>query len=296
MMRITVGQGSGDYYSIQEALDSVPYNTEAEIVIAEGVYNERIFSDKRSLTLRGEGEVCIKASCGAREILPYGRKRGTFRSYTAFFSGEHLRLDNLTVVNDAGPGESAGQAVALYLDVRDALCTSLTLSSFQDTLFLAPLPLYEREKGGFYGPRHLLPRERTRSVFSRCTISGSVDFIFGGGDALFDECTIISRASGYVTAPSGEKDWTGFVFRSSLFASSGAEDGSVYLMRPWRPEGKASFAGCSFSPHISKELRTRWNGEPDDATFALSSCRWTDGTAVADESADEVSRALLTFL
>ena len=44
MLTITVGRNDEDYTTIQEALNSIPYNTEAEIIISEGIYREKLFS------------------------------------------------------------------------------------------------------------------------------------------------------------------------------------------------------------------------------------------------------------
>ena len=271
-MRITVGRNGEDYSTIQEAINAVPYDTEAEIVVSEGDYREKLFADKRHLSIRGEGNVRIICSDYARKVDGCGRRLGTFRSYTAFFSGEHIALADLTIVNDAGRGEDVGQAVALYIDASDVRCTSLRLLSEQDTLFIAPLPDAEREPGGFYGPRHLCERRPCRAVFSSCEIAGSIDFIFGGGDALFEDCLIRSTAPGYVAAPSGRHDGLGFVFLRCSFVSDRLADESVFLMRPWRPEGKAAFLDCSFAGHIDRRLRASWNGEPDESTFVLSGC------------------------
>ena len=57
MLELTVGHCGEDYYTIQEALDAVPYETEAKITIKEGVYEEKLFADKRKLTVTGEGKV-----------------------------------------------------------------------------------------------------------------------------------------------------------------------------------------------------------------------------------------------
>ena len=270
MLRITVGNEKEDYFRIQDAINAVPYGTEAEIIVSDGVYHEKLLSDKKDLSIRGEGRVCIINSDSALETMERGRKRGTFRTYTAFFSGERLHLENITIVNGSGSGKMVGQAIALYLDVDQATIDNVRLLSHQDTLFLAPLPETEREKNGFYGPRHLLPRKRTRTILRNCYIAGSVDFIFGGGDALFDGCTVESVEPGFVTAPSGHKDWTGFVFLDSEFVSRGLDDESVFLMRPWRPEGKAYFIGCSFSGHIDKRGKCGWEGEDrDESVFAI---------------------------
>lgn len=282
MLRISVGRNGEDYSTIQEALDAVPYDTPAEIVISEGKYREKLFSDKRSIAMVGTGDVSIIWSDSALDTLN-GRKRGTFRSYTAFFSGHSLYLENLTVENGAGPGITAGQGIALYMDAERAELENVRIRGHQDTLFLSPLPDKEREPGGFYGPRYLISRRRTASLFRHCTIEGGVDFIFGSGDALFQDCSIISNEPGYVTAPSGKKDWYGFVFDSCRFSSRALGKASVYLMRPWREEGKAAFISCAFGNHIAPSPFIAWPGREDEAhkaTFIVSDCAFAEDESV----------------
>ena len=64
MLRITVGKKDEDYTSIQEAINAVPYLTEAEIVVSEGYYSEKLFSDKDNLRLRGIGNVVVSKESG----------------------------------------------------------------------------------------------------------------------------------------------------------------------------------------------------------------------------------------
>ena len=286
MLVITVGRNDEDYTSIQEAINAVPYGMKAEILISEGFYSGKLFSEKADLTIRGLGNVVIACSECGYEILDRGRKRGTFRSYTAFFGGERIHLENLTIMNGAGDGRDAGQAIALYLDAAEAELSSVRLLGHQDTLFLAPLPDEEREEHGFYGPRHLIPRRRCRSHFRSCLIEGTVDFIFGGGDAFFEDCEIRSVGEGYVTAPSGRKEWTGFVFSGCRFTSRGVEEGSVFLMRPWRKEGKAAFIGCSIGDHIAAEGLSPWPGREDEAgecTFIVSGCSFDGECRIGED-------------
>ena len=266
MLHITVGKNDEDYTTIQEAINAIPYNTETEIIISEGFYKEKLFSDKRALRVRGKGNVTISYDDYGYEMLDRNRKRGTFRSYTAFFSGEYLKLENLTIENTAGEGSIVGQGIALYLDTDKAEINNVRLSGHQDTLFIAPLPDEEREKYGFYGPRYLLPRKRTASVFSGCTIEGSIDFIFGGGDALFRDCYIIINGNGYVTAPSGRKDWIGFIFQDCTFKAEPGEI-SYYLMRPWRTEGKSAFISCSFDSSLKGSGLIPWPGRDNEISL-----------------------------
>ena len=274
MLSLTVGHNGEDYWTIQEALDAVPYDEEAVVTVSEGLYEEKLFCDKRKLTLKGLGSVTVSWADGAREILPDGIKRGTFRTYTAFFSGQELRLENISFVNAAGRGKDVGQALALYLDVRRAELADVTLIGHQDTLFLAPLPEKEREKRGFYGPRVFSPRLSSTVYMHGGAVHGGVDFIFGGADALFEGVEIRSNEPGFVAAPSGDRDGIGFVFVDCSFTHEHLPEASVHLMRPWRAEGKAAFASSSYAGHIAPEGFIPWKGredEADKATFLIDS-------------------------
>ncbi len=187
------------------------------IEIPPGTYREKLVSDKRDVTLIGAGtdKTTIIYGDAGKTMLEEGRKRGTFRSATAFFSGEKLCLRQLSIINDAGYGSSIGQAVALYVDAREAKLECVALSAHQDTLFLASLPPEPREREEFYGSCMLTPRKMTTTLLKDCAIEGNVDFIFGGGDVLFEHCSAISNGAGYVIATSGWSSTTAATERIS---------------------------------------------------------------------------------
>ena len=151
MLTITVAQdGSGDFASVSEAVLAVPYACAAEIRIGPGVYREKLVCEKQDITLIGAGMESTRIVWGDGGKLPHpdGRPTHTFRSYTAFFRGIELRVQDLTIENDAGPGAKVGQAVAAYVDCSHTLFENVRLLGNQDTLFCAPLPEKEREKDG----------------------------------------------------------------------------------------------------------------------------------------------------
>ena len=149
------------------------------------------------------------------------------------------------------------------------------LRSTQDTLFLGPLPadLIARYEG--FLP-DLLRQDRLLSQrFTRCRIEGSVDFIFGCGDALLEDCEIRSvfdgRSGGFAAAPAHALSQNrGFLFRRCSFtAGSGVAPGSIYLARPWRDYGLARFEDCSYGAHIRPEGFDPWldSGREKTARF-----------------------------
>lgn len=52
-------------------------------------------------------------------------------------------------------------------------------------------------------PDTFYSKNGSRSYFTDCEISGHVDFIFGGGIAVFDRCTIIARNRSDIAPPLG---------------------------------------------------------------------------------------------
>ena len=75
---------------------------------------------KRNAHPAGRGSRCHHPDLWGRGKLPHpdGRPTHTFRSYTAFFSGGSVTVEDLTIANDAGPGSAVGQAIAAYVDAE----------------------------------------------------------------------------------------------------------------------------------------------------------------------------------
>jgi pectinesterase len=250
----------------------------------EAFYKENNIEDE-SLHIRGAGMdvTTISWSDGGFDKSPDDRgiKLGTFRSYTMFVSGRDVLIEDITIENASGDGRIRGQGIALYADAESVTCRRVHLKGHQDTLFMSPLPLTEREKGGFIGPRENSPRLMTTQYYEDCIIEGDVDFIFGGANATFKNCTIVSlyRAplidkntiskekaanytdvpvQGFVCAPCTPETETGIRFIDCKFITDRCPEGSVYLARPWREYGGASFENCSFGNHIHPDLFAGW--------------------------------------
>lgn len=278
MLEIKVGSldGGADFTTLGEAVLSVPYDVAATITLAPGVYEEKVFCDKRHITIcgAGAGKTILRWADGGKQIHKDGRPKKTFRSYTLFLGGEFVCVKNLTVQNTAGLGKDVGQGVAVYADATHVLFENADLQGRQDTLFCAPLPLQEREPMGFLGPRMLSVRNSSRQYYKNCRISGDIDFIFGGADAVFENCEIHSldigeKINGFVTAPSTQPEALGFVFQGCRFTSN-CSNGSVYLGRPWREYGKTAVLNSEIGAHISPKGWCDWFGEDDEknAVFA----------------------------
>ena len=206
---ITVAKdGSGDYTSVQEAIDSITSVPET-VFIKNGIYKERVEIHKDNITLIGENADGTVITNNYYAFMPMedGSKRGTFRSYTFFVQANHFNAYNITFENSAGFGKKVGQAIAVYAEGDDLVFKNCHMLGHQDTLFTGPLPMKEKQPGGFVGPTEFAPRIPGRQLYEDCFISGEVDFIFGSAICYFKNCELYAlnrneTINSYYTAPS----------------------------------------------------------------------------------------------
>ena len=242
------------------------------IELAEGEYRVKAAVFTPGLTLRGAGagRTRIVWDDYAKKPDEHGVEYNTFRTWTLAVCADGVTMEDLSVVNDALHPETKGQEVALTVYGDDFQMRRCTLTSTQDTLFLGPLPsdLIERYDG--FLPDWLRQAKSCAQTFTDCLIEGTVDFIFGCGKAVFENCEIRSlydvRKVGYVAAPAHALEQTeGFLFRGCRFTAEEGVEG-IYLARPWRDYGLCVFQNCSYGGHISPLGFDKWNDTERDKT------------------------------
>ena len=233
------------------------------LLLEDENYIEKVVINKEGITIDGQNKAVIFYNDYAEKIHEDGRPYVTFRTYVVLVKANNVCLKNLTIKNTAGYGKEIGQAVALSLYADNVKILNCKLSAYQDTLFIGPLSkdLEERYVD-------LLPLEERisnvefRSTFIDTEITGNVDFIFGGGSATFNNCKIYSlKANGksWVCAPNHPlSNKHGFIFNNCSFLNIDAEEGSVYLARPWRMYGFVTFNHCYLDKHIHKDGFDIW--------------------------------------
>jgi len=248
---LTVAQnGTGDFKTIQEAINKVRDHAEFRVVITikPGVYNEKVVipSFKRNITLKGIDKEKTVISYNDYSGKPFrgidvtgDAKFSTYTSYTLLIQGNDCTVENLIVENTAG---KVGQAVALHTEGDRVAVKNCSILGNQDTLYLA--------KGG------------TRNYFENCYINGTTDFIFGAATAYFYTCTIESLTNSYVTAASTtQQDGYGFVFVDCKLIAKDDSVNKVFLGRPWRPYAKTVFINTAMGSHIVPEGWDAWKGD-----------------------------------
>lgn len=241
--------GSGDFKTVQEAINAVPdfRKNRTAIFIKAGVYREKLIlpASKTNVLFIGEHveKTILTYDDFASKKNRFGEEMGTTGSTSFYIFAEGFTAENITFENSSGP---VGQAVAVRIDGDMVAFKNCRFLGFQDTLY----------------PHG----ENSRQYYKNCYIEGTVDFIFGWSTAVFDECTIFCKDHGYITAPStNENSEFGFVFLNCKITGD-APESSFYLGRPWRPFGKAVFIGCELGKHIKPEGWHNWGKTENEKT------------------------------
>ncbi|MCD8203214.1 MAG: pectinesterase family protein [Prevotella sp.] len=278
----TVAQdGSGDYATIQSAINAVPNGSRGIIYIRPGTYDENIYcgtkdSHDKYISLIGEDKETT--------ILTSSVDRGSSNSSNTYNDCAALNVftsrfyaENLTIQNTSG---NVGQAEALYTNGDAHIFNNCLLSGYQDT--------YKSNVS-------------SRGYFTNCTIEGATDFIYDSGLEWFENCEIrCIKGGGYITA-AGDASVTmitarypelthspfyaGLCFRNcNITAEDGVADGAYYLGRPWKEKCGTMFLQCTLGSHINSAGWLAWNGNEDKCSYLEYKNVDTDGNLIDTSS------------
>jgi polygalacturonase len=246
--------GTGDYYSVQRALDMVPKTGGAVLSVSPGVYREVITIDKPNVTIRSANPDPSKTVIVNDRNA--GENGGTFHSATVNVTGDNFFAENITFENDFNrthqQASQGSQALAISVTGDRAIFHNVRLLGNQDTVYLAT---------------HCGPDGQncavTRQYFSDCYIAGNVDFIFGDSKAVFENCEIHStpHAGGYITAQSKHypAQDSGFVIDHSKLTADPAVTGPIFLGRPWRPYATVIYMHTEMDDKIDPAGWREWH-------------------------------------
>ncbi|KOG15762.1 pectinesterase family protein [Streptomyces viridochromogenes] len=233
--------GSGQYSTVQAAVNAVPANNASRVVIAvkPGTYRElvKVPSNKPHVTIQGTGgsrkDTVIVYNNAAGTPKPGGGTYGTGGSATVAVEADDFQARNLTISNDfdekANQSLSGHQAVALRTAADRVFLDGIITEGDQDTLLLDTAA---KDKLG-------------RVYVKNSYITGNVDFIFGRASAVIDRSVITLKkrwdgtSAGYVTAPSTAANRKGILIANSAVTGD-VSASSFFLGRPWHAGGDAT--------------------------------------------------------
>ena len=237
---VVAQDGSGDFTTVQAALDTVPDQGKEPTVIhiKPGTYREKITVSVTKWYVELDGDDA------ASTILTWADysgqpntdvyTEGVTTTASVWIEGKHFTARNLTFANSADARVPATAAAVIGGKARFFDCRFV---GYQDTL-------------------EVMYREQ---YFKRCYIEGAVDIIFGNSTAVFDQCTIFCTDSGFVTAAATpETSEYGYVFRHCTVTGT-APEASVYLGRPWGEAGRTVFIHCDLGAIIAPDGWADWD-------------------------------------
>jgi len=256
---VVAKDGSGDVKTIYEALDRIPKknNKTFVIYIKEGVYVEH-FQVNRSMTN------LMMIGDGAEKTRITGNKNfidgiTTFRTSTVAVLGDNFIAKNIGFENSAGAIKH--QAVALRVSADMSIFYNCSMDGYQDTL-------YTHAKRQFYRD---------------CTISGTIDFVFGDAAAVFQNCKFLVRKpldnQQCIVTAQGRKEPrqpSALILQNCSITAAPElipfkSQFKSYLGRPWKEYSRTIILESFIDDLIQPAGWLPWLGD-----FALKTCFYTE--------------------
>lgn len=239
---IVAQDGSGNYKTIQAAINAVPVNNPNHMVIyiKKGIYKEIVTvpSNKPYITFFGQDEksTIITYNNYHGESKLGGGTYGTQDSASVFINGNHFTATNMTFQNTAG---AVGQAVAIDVTADKSYFDHCQFLGWQDTLYA--------QSGHQY--------------YSNDYIGGNIDYVFGDATAVFEttEFHNLGGNGGTITAQkrASANETTGFVLNNDKI--DGTTANAIYLGRPWGPYGRVIVMNSQIGSDIKAAGWKNWS-------------------------------------
>ncbi|KAJ8770469.1 hypothetical protein K2173_017960 [Erythroxylum novogranatense] len=247
--------GCCNFTTVQAAVDAVANFSQKRTIlwINSGIYYEKVNVPitKPNITFQGQGYTSTAIVWNDTA----NSSGGTFYSGSVQVFSNNFIAKNISFMNVApipGPGDKGAQAVAIRISGDQAAFWGC----------------------GFFGAQDTLHDDIGRHYFKECYIQGSIDFIFGNGRSLYENCQLISMANpvapgqrvinGAVTAHgrTSKDENTGFAFVNCSLGGTGR----IWLGRAWRPFSRVVFAYTAMTDIIAPEGWNDFNDPTRDQT------------------------------
>ena len=164
---VVAADGSGDFITVQCAVDSVPPgNTNYTVInIHDGNYVEIVnISGKNNLTFQGQSRQGTVVGYPNNNNLT-----GTTAARMAFkVNSSDIHLENLTLTNGTPQGGSQAETLLVYNSGLRCTVDNCDIVSRQDTI--------------------LINQNTSQAYFHNCRVTGNFDYIWGVGVGYFDHC------------------------------------------------------------------------------------------------------------
>jgi len=262
---VVAADGSGDFCTVQGAVDSVPFGstTPRLINIRDGTYTEIVNVNNRdNLTFRGESR--------SNTVLTYDNNSAMYGSthYRMVFkvNANDIALDTLTITNSTPRGGSQAEALMVETDKKRFVTWNVNLCSYQDTV--------------------LMNTSGSQCYFQDSLIQGDTDFIWGGGNAFFTNCEVKSLFGGYLTQARTSITSNGMSFVNCRLTKDGSITATLGRALS-HPDGNVAFIDCLIDSHITgwTDANLRY-WEFGNSNLAATAAVTYNGTQLSSTSSD----------
>lgn len=245
---VVAQDGSGDYKTVQAAIDAVPDGrTEPWLILVKnGRYNEQVVVPKSKTYVHLIGQdrdktvIHMNLNVGGQPKDTDNRAKVSFwetsvhnpkspvykcEGTVVMVRGKNFYTENISYINDFGVlAENGPQALAMSSQADCAAFYNCKFQSFQDTWMT-------------------VTNDTCRHYVKNCWIEGAVDYFYGSGDVLVENSTFYNVRSGSViVAPCHGNAKYGYVFRDcTVDGNDLAADGRLKLGRPWHNNPKTAY-------------------------------------------------------
>nr|GMD13380.1 pectinesterase-like [Ipomoea batatas] len=234
--------GLFNHAATRRLLATDPASIKHEIVVAKdgsGKYNS-IVEALRSVPYKNKETVVIFIKADGI---------GTYHTATVAIQGDGFIARNIGFENSAGSEKH--QAVALRVSADMTIFYNCHIDGYQDTLYVHSYRQYYRD----------------------CTITGTIDFIFGDAAAVFQNCKMVVRKplenQACMVTAQGRKEHRGvgtLVLQDCEILPDPALKSvnppvKVYLGRPWKEYSRTVIMQSYIDGFIAPEGWAPWNGD-----------------------------------
>lgn len=271
---VVAKDGTGDYKTVQEAIDAAPTGRIAPwlIFVKNGTYEELVTipESKPFIHLIGQDKektvICYWINNGGANDIgweystnnpnskTYGKQGVVQVNSTDFYTENISYIDSYGVERQAGP---MGLAMSSRND-RQAF-NNCQFRSYQDTWYTD------------------VRNSSARQYVNNCLIEGAVDFYYGAGDNYVENSTFrLAREGSVIVAPchqAGTK-W-GYVMVNNVIDG---KDGANKLGRAWQNQPMAVWINTTLKTTIAPEGWSEWHIAPK--LFAEYNTMDADGQSV----------------
>ncbi|KAL5196856.1 hypothetical protein ABZP36_000368 [Zizania latifolia] len=274
---VTVDQrGGGDFTSVQSAVDSVPDGNLQwiRIHVKAGTYREKVIipKEKSYILLQGDGS-------WNTEITSNGHALSGISILSGSSIDEHFKMDGHSATfNTSTFIVLADDFIARGISFRNMYNAYSKSSPHQAVAALVGGDRSAFYDCDFYGFQDTLCDFTGRHYFHRCSIKGGIDFIFGYGQSIYDNCTLLSNMPprtklqpGWVTAHRRitADSPGGLVFKGGSLQGTGR----VFLGRAWNEFATVVFYQVSMAEIVVPQGWQAWDSPGvSSITFAEVGC------------------------